>query len=141
MTQARCLNEQQELTNVRIGAHDEIFQVGQPVLVGVDTDSTYCYLLSQEEQRDGATWGVRLLELQDQGFRPDAVVSDRGSGWRAGHELALPAVPQRGDVFHVLYAVKPLVLTLDNRAYEALATCGQLERQLATKQRRQGRLD
>jgi len=141
MQQARRLNEQQDLANIRIGAHDEIFQTGQPVLVGVDTDSTYCYLLSPEEQRDGATWGIRLLELQDQGFHPDAVVSDRGSGLRAGHELACPEVPQRGDVFHILYEVKPLVRTLENRAYEALATCGTLERRLATGRRRQGRLD
>jgi hypothetical protein len=141
MTQARGLNEQQGLANVRIGAHDEIFQAGQPVLVGVDTDSTYCYLLSPEEHRDGATWGVRLLELQDQGFRPDAVVSDRGSGLRAGHELALPAVPQRGDVFHLLYEVQPLVRTLEGRAYEALATCVKLERRLATTRWRRGRLD
>jgi hypothetical protein len=35
-------NQQQELSRVRITAHDEIFQAGQPVLVGVDTDCTYC---------------------------------------------------------------------------------------------------
>src|SRR5262249_20576139 len=58
MAQARRLNEQQDLAHVRVGAHDEIFQAGRPVLVGVDTDSTYCYLLSPEEQRDGVTWGL-----------------------------------------------------------------------------------
>jgi hypothetical protein len=36
--------------------------------VGVDTASTFCYLLSQEDHRDADTWGVRLLEL--------AVISD-----------------------------------------------------------------
>ena len=46
VAQARSCNEQQDLSRVRIDAHDEIFQSGQPVLVGVDADSTYCYLLS-----------------------------------------------------------------------------------------------
>jgi hypothetical protein len=38
---ARQINESQDLSAVRIGADDEIFQAGQPVLVGVDTRSTY----------------------------------------------------------------------------------------------------
>ena len=64
VAQARSYNEQQDLSGVRIGAHDEIFQGGRPVLAGVDTDSTYCYLLSLEDHRDADTWGVRLLEAQ-----------------------------------------------------------------------------
>lgn len=60
---ARRLNAQQDLAAVGIGAHDEIFQAGQPVLVGADVASTYCYLLSVEEHGDADTWGVRLLEL------------------------------------------------------------------------------
>ena len=43
------------LARVRVGAHDEIFQTLLPVLVGVDVASSYCYLLSQEEHRDGVT--------------------------------------------------------------------------------------
>ncbi len=71
---ARSYNHQQDLSSVRIGAHDEIFQSGRPVLVGADVQSTYCYLLSLEEHRDGDTWGIRLLELQDQGFHPQATI-------------------------------------------------------------------
>lgn len=67
---AQLTNRQQDLSRVRVGAHDEIFQAGKPVLVGADVRSTYCYLLSQEEHRDGDTWGVRLLELADRGFAP-----------------------------------------------------------------------
>src|SRR5262249_52967786 len=99
---ARPINERQDLSRVRIGADDEIFQASRPVLVGIDTESTYCYLLSQEEHRDGDTWGVRLLELVDRGFAPEATVADFGSGLRAGHEQALPGVACRGDVFHSL---------------------------------------
>lgn len=42
MARAREHNAQAPLSAVRIGAHDEIYQAGQPVLVGADADSTYC---------------------------------------------------------------------------------------------------
>ena len=141
MDRARTLNGQQDLAAVRIGAHDELFQASQPVLVGVDADSTYCYLLSLEEQRDGVTWGVRLLELQDRNFAPEAIIGDDGSGLQAGQELALPQTPRRGDVFHVLYEAGPLVGFLENRAYQALAACAKLERKQAQSERAKGRRD
>ncbi len=85
---ARSINGSYDLASVRVGAHDEIFQAGRPVLVGVDTASTFCYLLSQEDHRDADTWGVRLLELAECGFAPEAVVADFGTGLRAGQGLA-----------------------------------------------------
>jgi hypothetical protein len=136
MTQAQACNASQDLSGVRIGAHDEIFQSGQPVLVGADVASTYCYLLSLEERRDGDTWGVRLLELQERGFDPDATIADAGSGLRAGQALALPDTPCRGDVFHALQAVTPLATYLDNRAYNAIAARGELERRKAQAHKR-----
>jgi hypothetical protein len=138
---ARTINSRQDLSGVRIGAHDEIFQAGKPVLVGVDTSSTYCYLLSQEDHRDADTWGVRLLELADRGFRPQGTVADAAKGLRAGQEQALPGVPCQGDIFHALYALGPLVRSLENRAYEAMATVEKLSRQQQRYQRRQGRKD
>jgi hypothetical protein len=131
--QARSHNNQQDLSAVRIGAHDEIFQNGRPVLVGADVDSTYCYLLSLEDHRDGDTWALRLLELQDRGFYPEATIADAGSGLRAGQNLAMPDVPCRGDVFHALQTVQLLVTPLENRAYAAIATCDDLERKKARR--------
>ncbi len=119
--QARAYNRQQDLSGVRIGAHDEIFQSGWPVLVGANVRSSFCYLLSREEQRDAETWAIRMLELQDRGFRPEATIADAGSGLRAGQALAMPGTPCRGDVFHALQLVQPLVTFLENRAYEAIA--------------------
>lgn len=141
MDQARVLNAQQDLAAVAIGAHDELFQAHQPVLVGLDVASTYCYLLSLEDHRDGDTWGVRLLELQEHGFAPQAIIGDGGSGLQAGQALALPDVPRRGDVFHVLHEVTPLVTFLENRAYQALTACAKLERQQAQSERQHGRRD
>lgn len=141
MQQACQHNQQQELSRVRIAAHDEIFQAGQPVLVGVDTDSTYCYLLSLEEHRDADTWAIRLLDLRARGFSPQATISDAGSALRAGHDLAVPQTPRRGDVFHMVRDLTTLVRFLENRAYAALATCVQLEQQQARHLYRHGRDD
>ena len=129
-------NRQQDLSGIRIGAHDEIFQSGQPVLVGADVRSTYCYLLSLEQHRDAETWGIRLLELQDRGFHPEATIADAGSGLRAGQALAMPGTPCRGDVFHALHLVQPLVTFLENRAYEAIGVEDKLKRKKAQCRRR-----
>lgn len=137
--QARVRNQQAELSQVGIGAHDEIYQSRQPVLVGVDVASTYCYLLSLEEHRDGVTWGVRLLELCDRGFAPKAIICDGGSALQAGQALALPDTPRRGDVFHALKEATALVTFLENRAYQAIAARSKLERQQAASERRRGR--
>jgi hypothetical protein len=131
--QARRHNDGQDLGHVRIGAHDEIFQAGHPVLVGCDADSTYCYLLSQEEHRDTETWAVRLWELADRGLRPEATVADGGAALRAGQDLARPGVPCRGDVFHILMEeVGPLLRAAEGRAYKAIEARSKLEKQLAT---------
>jgi hypothetical protein len=126
---ARAISRRLDLAGVRIGAHDEIFQAGKPVLVGVDTASTYCYLLSLEEQRDADTWGVRLLDLVDQGFNPQATVADAGSSLRAGQAQALPNVPCQGDVFHIVRDLEIVVSFLENRAYDALEASEHRERQ------------
>ena len=138
---ARQVNAQQDLANVRIGAHDEIFQAGQPVLVGADVTSTYCYLLSLEEHRDADTWGLRLRELTDRQFRPAATIADFAGGLRAGQAAALPDVPCRGDVFHALQTATPLVSYLENRACEAIANRSRLEERQARSEHRQGRKD
>jgi hypothetical protein len=124
-------NSSQDLAAVGIGALDEIFQAGRPVLVGCDVASSYCFLLRQEPCRDGDTWGVRLLELVDRGFAPQATIADGGQGLRAGQKEALPDVPCRGDVWHALHEITPLVRYLDNRAYEAITATDKLQRQLA----------
>jgi hypothetical protein len=133
---AREHNRVQDLSYVRVGAHDEIFQSRQPVLVGVDALSTYCYLLSREDHRDADTWGVRLLELKERGFNPDYVVADAGNALRAAQAEVLPDICCRSDVLHALLEVQEVVTKLENRAYEAMASCADVERKRARDKRR-----
>lgn len=135
---AREVNSAEQLAEVRVGAHDEIFQAQQPVLVGADADSTYCYLLSPENSRDGDTWALRLMELSDKGLQPDYTIADGGTGLRAGQTLAWPDIPCRGDVFHALLEIGRLAAYLEHRAFGAMAA---LENTVAkmTKAKRKGK--
>src|SRR4029077_6333665 len=89
--------------------------------------------------RDADTWSTRLRALIDRGFQPKATIADGGQGLRAGDQAVLPAVPCRGNVWHALHEITPLVRSLDNRAYQAITACDKLKGQLARpgKRRRQ----
>ena len=137
---ARLLNRSQNLGNVKIAGLDEIFQNRQPVLVGADVHSSFCFLLSAEEHRDGDTWAIRLMECQDRGLAPEATIADFGSGIRAGSERAMPEVSRRGDVFHGLHELKPIIAFLENRAYDTIQAYDKLECK-KTKLQQQGRRD
>ena len=137
---ARSHNLAQNLANVTIAGLDEIFQNRQPILVGADIHSTYCFLLSAEDQRDGDTWALRLMECQDRGFAPQATIADFGTGIRAGQKRAMPKVPCRGDVFHARHELTPVVTFLENRACDTITAHDKLERQ-KTRLQQQGRRD
>jgi hypothetical protein len=133
---ARVCTQRHDLRRVRVGAHDEIFQAGAPVLVGADPLSSYCYLLSLEGRRDADTWGVHLLDLQARGFQPDCIVADADSALRAAQAQVLPEVPCRSDVFHALQQVQEVVRRLEEQAYRALQHCAVWQRPSARQEQR-----
>jgi hypothetical protein len=137
---AGTLNDRQDLAPIRVGAHDEVFQAGRPVLVGADLDSTYCYLLAAVDQRDETTWGVHLLDLQEQGLNLDYSIADGGTSLRAAQRAAWPGVPCHGDVFHAERELGRLAFYLENRAKGSTTAREKLEAQMRRKtRRRQGR--
>ncbi len=102
----------EDLSGIRVGLHDEIFQGATPVLAGVDAASTYCYLLAAEHHRDADTWGVHLLDATEQGLDPDYTIADAGQGLRAGQKAAWGDTPCHGDVFHIQRQCEGLAHTL-----------------------------
>jgi len=118
---ARLIHQAEDLSPVRVGVHDEIFQARRPVLVGLDARSTYCYLLSVEDHRDETTWGTHLLDLESRGFRPDYTIADGGVGLRAGQAAACPGVACHADVFHAERELGRLATYLEHRAWAAIA--------------------
>ena len=137
--EVKAIHEQENLSFVKIGAHDEIFQAGKPVLAGVDVYSTYCYLLTLEDSRDADTWAIRLLELQDKGLYPSHTIANGGKGIRAGQNQAWPLVPCFGDVFHALLELGRLGIYLENRAHGAICNLEKLERKMAKNTERKER--
>ena len=99
---ASAVNQGQDLSGIRVGLHDELFQGATPVLAGVDAASTYCYLLAAEQRRDADTWGVHLLDAAAQGLDPHYTIADAGQGLRTGQKAAWGETPPcHGDVFHI----------------------------------------
>jgi hypothetical protein len=133
---ARQINEREDLSAIRVGAHDEIFQAGKPVLTGAHVASTYCYLMALAEHRDADTWGVHLLDLSEQGLNPDHTVADGGNGMRKAQADVWPGTPCRGDVFHPLLDMGRLSFFLKNRAKKAASYVEKLEEKIFRQMRR-----
>lgn len=112
---AKDINENQDLSEIKLCAQDEMFQHNKPVLTGVDIPSLYCYLLSLNDQRDGDTWAIHLMDLQKQGFNPDRVFADDGSGLRAGYQYVFPNTPCDADHFHIIKTLMDLRRYFRNR--------------------------
>jgi hypothetical protein len=125
--QAELINAGEDLSGIRVGLHDEIFQGGTPVLTGVDARSTYCYLLVAAEHRDADTWGVHLLDATTQGLKPDYTIADAGQGLRAGQKAAWTDTPCHGDVFHIQHQYEGLANTLSRLAKGARSRRQKLE--------------
>jgi hypothetical protein len=123
--QAGVINR--DLSGIRVGLHDELFQGAMPVLAGVDAASTYCYLLAAAEHRDADTWGVHLLDATRQGLQPDYTIADAGQGLRAGQKAAWHDTPCHGDVFHIQHQCQGLANTLSRLANGATSRRKKLE--------------
>jgi len=117
--EASAINHDQDLSSIRVGLHDEIFQGATPVLAGIDAASTYCYLLAAEERRDADTWGLHLLDAAEQGLDPAYTIADAGQGLRAGQKAAWGDTPCHGDVFHIQRQCEGLASTLQHLAQGA----------------------
>ena len=134
---AQKINKSQDVSGVKVGLKDEIFQSRLPVLAGIDAFSTYCYLLAGADHRDEDTWGYHLLEASEQGLNPDYSIADAGKGLRAGHEAAWPGKPCHGDVFHILHQGEALENYLHRRASGATSRREKLEAKM-TKAKKKG---
>ena len=125
--QAGFINDAEDLSCIRVGLHDEIFQGSTPVLAGVDAASTYCYLLVAEQHRDADTWGVHLLDASARGLKPDHTIADAGQGLRAGQRAAWGDTPCHGDMFHILSQCAGLANTLVRLAKGAASRSEKLQ--------------
>jgi hypothetical protein len=81
-----------------------------------------------------------LLDLADQGLRPDRTIADGGKALRAGQTAAWPGVPCHGDVFHAERDLGCLAFYLENRAAGCRTARRKLDQQMKRlKKRRKGK--
>lgn len=116
------INRSISLENICKGANDEIFQGRFPIMVGVDLETTYAYLLSPSPDRTGETWQLQMEYCKDQGLDLAVSISDAGSGLLEGIADAFPKASIQIDLFHVLRDLGREVSKLENSA------CRELER-------------
>ncbi len=135
--EAKQINEKQDLSPVKTGLHDEIFQGSKPVLTGVDNFSTYCYLLKIAEHRDENNWGFNLLNLNErQGLKPERTIADGAKGLRAGQSLVWPDTPCNGDVFHIKRQYHKMLLFIERLGIKTIRARDKIEDKITKTNRR-----
>ena len=116
---ARRFNESIDLSNIKVGANDEIFKASKPVLVGVEPKSNYIYLMELEGKRDGATWWFHLEEKsQIQGLRLEKSINDAGKGLIKGISDSFDYKCKiMTDLFHCKHDFLKAITSLERKAY------------------------
>ncbi len=130
---AREFDEQISLDNIRQGANDEIFQDSEPVLTGIDLESSYIYLLEPVDDRSGETWELAMEDCKERGLELSINVSDGGTGLQTGIPKAFPEIVMQPDVFHALRPTGREVATLERKAYQLVRKETALEQRLQGK--------
>jgi hypothetical protein len=135
-------NESIRIPLPMLGELDEIFHGRTPCLTVVDGRSFVVLNLKAAERRDGTTWGVTLLDLQERGIEFHDLVSDGAKGIRSGVEDAELSVPLRPDLFHLTQDAHKIAQRLERIAYGAIETAERArraERERQAPKRRPGR--
>lgn len=119
---AKEWNESIDLSNINVGANDELFQGSRPILVGIDPKSTFIYLFKLASNRDANTWGYWLLEkTEQQNLWLKSAVSDSGKGIiRGTKDVFGDDMHYQADVFHVKYDFQKALTSLENYAYRCI---------------------
>ena len=113
---AREINSQYDLGPIKHATNDEWFMNDKPIFTGVDIDSRFCYLLQENDTRDGDTWAIRLMELEDKGYAPNTIILDFGKGINNGHQQVMSSISILcNDQFHTLKKAKDTLRFFRNR--------------------------
>lgn len=121
------------LEGITQGANDEIFQGNIPVLTGIDTESTYVYLLTAAGDRSADTWQLFMEERREYGLGLEVSISDAGTGLNAGIPKAFPDICVQPDIFHELRPVGAEQARLERKAEKRIADESALEKRASGK--------
>jgi hypothetical protein len=117
---AAAYNAEMKPTSPVLGEADEIFCAGKPCLTVVDGDSFAVLNISAAERRDETTWGLKFLELLEQGVNFHDLAADGALGIKAGMEAAELGVSLRPDLFHLMQEATKITHRLERQADKAM---------------------
>ena len=119
-----------ELSNISQVAVDELFQCGEPILTGVDAESTYIFAMEPMNERTGEAWQLVLEVAKDRGLEPKVCISDAAKGLIAGVERTFGESEIQADTFHALYELGKEVSKCEKKANKYINAESELERKL-----------
>lgn len=122
----------QRLGSIQSAALDELFSQEEPVLVGIDLDSEYVFLLRLAPDRSAETWRRELDALKPRGLSLECFVSDAGKGVVHGAQRCFPDADSRRDNFHVLDVLFDALGREERYAYAKLEEEVKAERKVAS---------
>ena len=126
-------DESVDLSGIRQGANDEIFQCGKPVLTGVDVDTGYVYLLQPAADRTADTWENAMEICKSRNLELDVSISDFGTGLLGGIPKAFLDACIQPDLFHFLMEIGKEISSQERRVYAMLADYYKCEEALSGK--------
>jgi len=133
---AQEFDDRIDLSDIKQGANDEIFQCGSPILTGIDPISTYTYLLEETSNRTAETWEIYLADRKEHGLDLETSINDGGTGLMAGIPSAFPSAEIQADTFHAVYRLGKELSKLEREAYKLIKAENALEKNLASKKPR-----
>jgi hypothetical protein len=124
-------NRQVDLSQITVGALDEMFSQGSPVLAGVDLESGFLFSLALCASRGKEEWAEVLQTAQKQGLELLKVVKDAAQGIASGVSEVFPDAEQRDDCFHALYKMGRIRVYLERRALGSISQLDEAKAKLS----------
>lgn len=99
----------------------------------MDATSLYCCALSIENQRDGETWAVHLLDAKDQGLLPSVMISDQAEDIVLAQKTVFSYCEHRYDYFHLSRSLMDLRRFYRNRLRRSITERKAVQKKLSDR--------
>ncbi len=96
------LSTENNLPLLLVFTSDEIFSKKRPILVSVDPCSSAILRIELVDSRKAEDWKKHFECLHDNGIEAIYLVSDDGTGLRAGHAEAMDHTVRQSDTYHAI---------------------------------------
>lgn len=114
-------------------ARDETFFQGTPILMVIDPMSTTILLTQAGPDRQADTWGLALLDVEEQGAKLAGMVEDMARMYPKSQEEAGLEVDVQKDTWHIERDGAQVLLDLERSALRATKQLLALEKKLSKK--------